>query len=83
MNKMLKRAWMEERNEVIKTLDVQKFKEFWQKWSAKGFYRGGLPCDQVIEISLRKMLYNLKSATDEEKEKAKKWLEERGCDTEM
>lgn len=78
--KELMQEWILERNVVIKSLDVEKFKAFWKKWSARGFYRNGLPNDEVIEISLYKMLYNLESATEEEKNKAKEWLESRGFD---
>ncbi|MEE3484547.1 MAG: hypothetical protein VZQ98_09540 [Bacteroidales bacterium] len=80
--KELMQEWILERNVVIRSLDVEKFKAFWKKWSARGFYRNGLPLpdDEVIEISLYKMLYNLESATEEEKNKAKEWLESRGFD---
>ena len=78
--KELMQEWILERNVVIRSLDVEKFKAFWKKWSARGFYRNGLPNDEVIEISLYKMLYNLESATEEEKNKAKEWLESRGVD---
>lgn len=78
--KELMQEWILERNVVIRSLDVEKFKAFWKKWSARGFYRNGLPNDEVIEISLYKMLYNLESATEEEKNKAKEWLESRGYD---
>lgn len=78
--KELMQEWILERNVVIRSLDVEKFKAFWKKWSARGFYRNGLPDDEVIEISLYKMLYNLESATEEEKNKAKEWLESRGFD---
>lgn len=78
--KELMQEWILERNVVIRSLDVEKFKAFWKKWSARGFYRNGLPNDEVIEISLYKMLYNLESATEEEKNKAKEWLESRGFD---
>lgn len=78
--KELMQEWILERNVVIKSLDVEKFKAFWKKWSTRGFYRNGLPNDEVIEISLYKMLYNLESATEEEKNKAKEWLESRGFD---
>lgn len=78
--KELMQEWILERNVVIRSLDVEKFKAFWKKWSARGFYRNGLPDDEVIEISLYKMLYNLESATEEEKNKAKEWLESRGHD---
>lgn len=80
MIKELMQEWILERNVVIRSLDVEKFKAFWKKWSARGFYRNGLPDDEVIEISLYKMLYNLESATEEEKNKAKEWLESRGFD---
>lgn len=78
--KELVQEWILERNVVIRSLDVEKFKAFWKKWSARGFYRNGLPDDEVIEISLYKMLYNLESATEEEKNKAKEWLESKGFD---
>lgn len=78
--KELMQEWILERNVVIRSLDVEKFKAFWKKWSARGFYRNGFPDDEVIEISLYKMLYNLESATEEEKNKAKEWLESRGFD---
>lgn len=78
--KELMQEWILERNVVIRSLDVEKFKAFWKKWSARGFYRNGLPDDEVIEISLYKMLYNLESATEEEKNKAKEWLESKGFD---
>lgn len=78
--KELMQEWILERNVVIRSLDVEKFKAFWIKWSARGFYRNGLPDDEVIEISLYKMLYNLESATEEEKNKAKEWLESKGFD---
>lgn len=78
--KELMQEWILERNVVIRSLDVEKFKAFWKRWSARGFYRNGLPDDEVIEISLYKMLYNLESATEEEKNKAKEWLESRGFD---
>ena len=80
MIKELMQEWILERNVVIRSLDVEKFKAFWKKWSARGFYRNRLPDDEVIEISLYKMLYNLESATEEEKNKAKEWLESRGFD---
>lgn len=75
--------WIKERDEAIRTLDVEKFKAFYDKWKAKGVYNINLPSDLVIEITLYKMLYNIESATDEEKSKAKEWLESKGYSTEM
>lgn len=75
--------WQKERDEVVKAQDVERFKAFYQKWQARGIYALKLPADNVIEISLRKCLYNLKSATEEEKAEAEKWLTDRGFDTKM
>lgn len=75
--------WIKERDEAISALDVEKFKAFYNKWKAKGVYNINLPSDLVIEITLYKMLYNIESATDEEKAKAKEWLESKGYSTEM
>ena len=75
-------AWKKERDEVVKTLDVDAFKVFYMRWYFRGVYYEELPKDdRVIEISLRKMLYHLESATKEEKQNARLWLVERGFDT--
>lgn len=42
-----------------------------------------LPKDEVIEISMRKMVCNMASSTDEEKEEAMQWLEEHGSSPNM
>lgn len=77
-NKQWLKLFNEERDAAIKTQDIVQLKMFYYKWKARGIYQLELPSDEVIEISLRKMLYHIKSSTDEEKEAAKKWLEERG-----
>ena len=76
--------WKKERNKVIKSLDVKKFKKFYNKWMAKGIYYLDLPQDdRVVEVSLYKMLYHLKCSTPEEKDKAAAWLSEHGCTTDL
>lgn len=81
--KKWKDVWLKERDEAIRTQDIEKFKEFYKKWTSRGFYRLGLPPDEVIEISLRKMLYHLGNATEEEKQAAKEWLEAHGSSTDI
>lgn len=75
--------WKEERDRVCKTYDIEEWKKFFRKWQGVGVYdpRVRIPKDEVIEISLRKMVYNMNSATDEEKAEAKEWLESRGYTT--
>lgn len=79
------RKWVKERDAVVKTYDIEKFKAFWIKWQKKGLYdkRMALPPDNVIEISLRKMVCATTSATDAEKEEAKQWLSQRGYSSEL
>lgn len=75
--------WLKERDEVVKTYDINKFKDFYYKWTVMGLYDSPLPSDRVIEISMRKMVYNMLSATEDEKAEAKKWLIEHGCTTKI
>lgn len=75
--------WKSERDAVIRKQDVEMFKAFYKKWQNRGIYQMKIPSDNVIEVSLRKMLYNLADATEEEKATAKAWLTERGYDTRM
>ena len=75
--------WKKERDEAIKSLDIRKFKKFYYKWFEKGIYEIGLPSDDIVEVTIYKMLYNLKSSTEEEKELAKNWLKERGASTKL
>ena len=72
------KEWIKERDEVAKTYDVDLFKAFYAKWQARGLYNMKLPPDKVIEVSLRKMVCNMASATEEEKQEAEKWLLEHG-----
>lgn len=77
-NKMDLDVWKKERDEVVKTYNLEKFREFYEKWSKKGLYNIELPPDPVLEIALRKMVLQMESATDQEKEDAKWWLSRRG-----
>lgn len=79
--------FVKERDEAVKTSikanDLRVFKRFYGRWMAKGIYQIGLPSDEVIEISLRKMLYHMTSATAEEKATAEMWLTAHGSSTKI
>lgn len=77
------KKWLKERDKIAKTYDVKKFKDFYRKWSKKGLYTLRLPADNVIEISMRKMVYHMTSATEDEKKEAEQWLLDRGYTTEL
>lgn len=81
--KKWKDIWLKERDEAIRTQDLEKFKAFYMKWKERGLYTLALPSDKVLEISMRKCLYHMASATEEEKQTAKKWLEEHGSSTDL
>jgi len=85
INKSLFDGWLKERDEVVKSYDIDAFKAFWHKWQKKGLYNKQMPLpqDEVIEISMRKMVFNMASATEDEKKEAQTWLHERGCSTEL
>ena len=69
--------------EACRTGNLENFKAFYEKYKKRGLYKLPLPSDEVLEISLRKMLCNTASATNEEYEEAYKWLIERGYGTSM
>lgn len=78
ISKQMLKIWREERDEVLLSYDVDRFKEFYHKWEKKGFYEMPLPADDIIEISMRKMVCELASATDAQKAEAAEWLTSRG-----
>lgn len=78
MNKNLTKQWIKERDEAAKSYDVEKFKAFYRKYSRLGIYNYILPPDEVIEITMRKMVCNITSATKEEVAEARAWLHIRG-----
>lgn len=79
----LNARWQKERDEVVKTYDVEKFKDFYRKYQLLGVYPGviQLPSDKVIEATMHKMVYHMKSATAKEKAEAKAWLKAHKSDT--
>lgn len=74
--------WLTERDEVLKTYDVNLFKEFVIKWRKRGFYDDTpFPSDEVLEISMRKMICNIPTMSQKEKKEAEEWLTSRGYTT--
>lgn len=80
---MNERKWRKERDEAIRSLDLEKFKAFYLKYQKMGIYSLNLPRDEVLEVSLRKSLLTMVNATDEEKNGARAWLIEHGYSTEI
>ena len=84
MNKKTIMMWQTERDAAVRSYDVETFKAFYRKWLKLGMYDRPLPKDDmVIEITMRKMMFHMSSASRDEKEEAKRWLLERGFDTQI
>ena len=71
------RQFVKERNDACSSFDLVKFKAFFQK------YRGcKLQSDEVLEITMRKMVVNIEPKLPQYEE-AKNWLLERGYSLEL
>ena len=84
-NKKMLEEWISERDEAAKSLDTKKFRAFFSKWQRRGVYSQNmsLPNDEVILISLHKMVCNMQSASEQEKQESALWLLDHGYDTEL
>lgn len=73
------KQWIKERDEAVLSFDIDKLKKFYIKWQGIIYDNDmQLPPDNVLEISIRKMVIGTASATSEQVEQAKKWLKQRG-----
>lgn len=78
------RLWKKELDEAIRKQDVNEWLKFYDKWHYLGVYETPMPNNpKMIEIMLKKLLYQMPSATDQERREAKKWLESHGCSTSL
>lgn len=73
------KQWIKERDEAVLSFDIDKLKKFYIKWQGIIYDNDmQLPPDNVLEISIRKMVIGTASATSEQVEQAKEWLKQRG-----
>ena len=72
------KQWLKERDEAAYSFDVDKFKKFYEKWQKRGVYNMPLPSDEVIEISMRKMVCSMANPDEDKLAEARAWLSERG-----
>ena len=72
------KKWLDERDAVVASMDLEKMKEWMKKHSP--VYPPILPPDEVIEITMRKMAVHITSLDIETRVSAFRWLLERGYD---
>jgi hypothetical protein len=73
------KQFVAERNEMLRSLDVEKFNAFWKKWNGDKVPAGGWA--DPIEVPLIMMHQSrlaVEAMTAEEKAISKKWLKDRG-----
>ena len=70
---------------VVEGESLEVFKAFVSKWRDIGIYPKcfKLPSDEVLEISIRKMVIHEVNAPESTKQKATEWLLSRGYDLEL
>lgn len=68
--------WKAERDKVVLSGDLEAFKEFYRKWQALGFYDDDLPSDEILTVSMYKMLCMMENAPEDKKEAAAIWLKD-------
>lgn len=77
-------AFKKELETALLSFDIDKFRHFYNKWTLLGIYDEPLPkSDLLLMVSMCKMICNIQSAPKADKERAKKWLEDRGYNTSM
>ena len=71
--------WVKERDSVVLTHDIQKFKEFYEKWKHRGIYILSLPeNDLVVRASMEKAILMMKNPPEKDKQQAVEWLVSHG-----
>ena len=72
-------AWVSERDETILSLDVKKFREFYEKWQKLGVYDMPLTLsDAEIEITMRQCILGMANPPKKAKKDAQEWLVSHG-----
>lgn len=83
MGKIDLKLFIKERNEAVLSFDIEKYKNFYEKWTKRGFYCIELPSDKVLEITLRKMVLLMKNPPKDKLEEARKWLRDNNYSEEV
>ena len=74
--------FVKERNEVLRSLDIEKFEQFWAKWKQPR-PGGGWASPEVPLIMMHKVRLQVPSMTETERAESRAWLLIRGYDLEI
>lgn len=72
------KMFVAERNELLRSLDVDKFNAFWKRWKMDVPKGGWSDPVEVPLIMMHQIRLSVEAMTAEEKEASKRWLKERG-----
>lgn len=79
------KTWIRERDEAACSFDIDKFKTFMDKYSDiyGAPYIPCIPSDEVLEITMRKMVLAMANPPGDKYAEACEWLISHGCDLEV
>ena len=72
--------YVRERDEAVRTLNVQVFKDFIRQWNGADY---PIPSDEILEITMRKMAVHSTNLPKRFREEAAAWLLNRGYDLDL
>ena len=75
-NSRLIRKYVKERDDVVLSMDVDRFRKFTRKWNPELKQ----PSDEVMEITLRKMALSIPSMPWNVQQEAREWLIAHNCE---
>ena len=76
MNRKLVDQWKKDRDEVVESLDVEKFKAFYRLYQDKVYDGRPIPkSDKVIMAAMCKMALVIETISEGTKKRADEWLE--------
>lgn len=79
------KQWVVDRDNAACSFDVAEFKKFYNKYAKMGVYPGviDLPSDEVLEVTMRKMVLAMANPPADKYSEACEWLIAHGCDLEV
>ena len=83
-NKKIFNQWLRERNEVLRSMDIDRYKAFYIKWLKRGVYSEPMPkSDTVVMASLCKAILMWQGSDESLRQRATTWLLLHGFSTEV
>lgn len=77
-DKAILEEWLKDRDDAALSFDIGKMKAYMHKYGYDA--AGYIPSDEVLEITMRKMVVNMEHPPESKRKEAEEWLLSRGYD---